>query len=87
MDPMFLTRSLTVDRLVDFSTMNAHIFWSFDPESYLITTNLDHRDRDVVVDDDTLVLLSGENQHRRSPQSQASLARPVSHGRYIFEVV
>src|SRR3954447_1029801 len=58
---------LILNRLVDLATVDGHILWGFDAQSHLVTADLDHSDRDVIVDDDALVLLAGENQHRRSP--------------------
>src|SRR5438270_859698 len=65
-------RVRAVDRLVHLAAVHGHLLRRFDPQPDLVPADLDHRDRDVVVDDDALVLLAGENQHRRSPLSSCS---------------
>src|SRR5262249_55289121 len=51
-------------------------------EAHLVAADFDHGHRDVIIDDDALVLLAGQNQHRRSS------LRPISGGGgpYISEV-
>jgi hypothetical protein len=51
------------DGLKDLSSMNRHLFWSFDTEPHLVTTNLYHNDGDVIVYDDALVFFSRKNKH------------------------
>src|SRR5262249_16681113 len=41
-----------------------------DAEAHLVAADLDHRDHDVVVDDDALVFFPGQYQHRRLSFSQ-----------------
>ena len=57
---------LILDGLVDLTTMDGDMLGRLDPEANLVAANLDHGHRDIVVDDDALVLLAGENQHRCS---------------------
>jgi len=57
---------LILNRLVDLSAMNSNILRRLDTEADFVPTDLDHGDRDVIVDDDALVFLAGENQHCRS---------------------
>src|SRR5437879_2871406 len=57
---------LVLNGLVDLPAMHGHILGSFDAQAHLVTTDFDHGHRDIVVDDNALVLLAGENQHRRS---------------------
>ena len=57
---------LILNGLVDFTTMDGDMLGRFDSEANLVSTNLDHGHRDIVVDDDALVLFAGENQHNIS---------------------
>src|SRR5262249_45070378 len=57
---------LVLNRLIHLATMHRDVFRSLDPQAHLVATDFDDGHRDVVVDDDALVLLAGENQHRRS---------------------
>ena len=57
---------LILDGLVDFTTMDGDMLGRLDTETNLVSANLDHGHRDVVVDDDALVLFAGENQHKIS---------------------
>ena len=57
---------LVLNGLVDLTAMDGDMLGRFDAETNLVSANLDHGHRDVVVDDDALVLLAGENQHCRS---------------------
>src|SRR5262245_41162937 len=72
---------LILDGLVNLAPMDRDILGGFNPEAHLITADLDHGNRDVVVDDDALVFLPGENQHRRSSLSRARSARSIRDGR------
>ena len=57
---------LVLDGLVNFTTMDGDMLGRLDPEANLVAANLDHGHRDVVVNDDALVFLAGENQHNFS---------------------
>ena len=57
---------LILDGLVNFTTMDGDMLGRLDPETNLVSANLDHGHRDIVVNDDALVLLAGENQHNFS---------------------
>ena len=49
--------------VVDLATMHGHFFRGFDPKSHLVTANLNHYDRNVIIDDNTFVLLPREHKH------------------------
>ena len=53
----------TRNRVVDFPPMDRHLLGGLHAESHLVTTDFDHHDRDVVIDDDAFVFFSRENQH------------------------
>ena len=53
--------SASLDRVVNFTTMYRHLARCLDAQTYLVTTNLNHDDRDFIVDDDALVLFSRQN--------------------------
>ena len=57
---------LVLNGLIDFTTMDGDVFGRLDTETDLVSTDLDHGHRDIVVDDDALVLFAGENQHNIS---------------------
>ena len=57
---------LILNGLVDFTTMNGDVLGRLDTETDLVSTDLDHGHRDVVIDNDALVLFAGENQHNIS---------------------
>ena len=57
---------LILDGLVDFTTMDGDVLGRLDTETDLVSTDLDHGHRDIVIDDDALVLFAGENQHNIS---------------------
>src|SRR5512135_333258 len=57
---------LVLNGLVDLAAMHGDIFGGLDAKTDLVTTDLDDSHRDAIVDYDALVLLAGENQHRRS---------------------
>lgn len=44
--------------VVDLPPMDRHLTWRLNAKSYLVSADLHHNDFDVVVDDDTFVLLS-----------------------------
>jgi hypothetical protein len=46
--------------------MNRHLFGRVNTEPNLVATYFDYGDDNVLVDDDALVLLSGQNKHRGS---------------------
>jgi hypothetical protein len=48
-----------LDSVVNFATMDGHFFWGFDAQAYLVASNLDYNDCDVIIDDNTLVFLAG----------------------------
>ena len=57
---------LVLDGLVNFTTMDGDMLGRLDTETDLVSTDLDHGHRDVVIDNDALVLFAGENQHNYS---------------------
>ena len=60
-------------RVVYFLSVDWHILGSIKSKSDLETSNLDHRNDDVVVDDDALVLFSRQNEHSLSLAPEPSL--------------
>ena len=50
-----------VDGIENFLTVNWNILGRDNPKAYLITTDFNHRDGDVIVNDDALVFLSGQH--------------------------
>jgi len=46
------------DRIVNFTSVNGHLFWGFHTQSNFIASDFNNNDRDVIVDDDALVLLA-----------------------------
>src|SRR5438128_583323 len=50
---------LALDGLVHFLAMNGDLRRSIDPQSYLVSANIDHRDLDIIADHDRLISLSG----------------------------
>src|SRR5208337_3251561 len=71
--------SLVLNGFVDLAAMDCDILGGLDAKTNLVTPDLDHGHRDVVVDNDAFVLLAGENQHRRS--SLMLVARRAYHPR------
>jgi hypothetical protein len=57
---------LILDGLVNLTTMDGDVLRRLDTETNLVAANFDHGHRDIVVDDDALVLFAGENQHNIS---------------------
>jgi hypothetical protein len=51
---------LSVNRVVNFLPMYRNFLGSHDPEPDLIAADLDHGDRDIVVNNDTFVFFSGQ---------------------------
>jgi hypothetical protein len=51
-------RFVTADGIEDLSPMDRHFLRGLDPETNLIPSDLDDDDRNVIVDDNTLVLLA-----------------------------
>jgi hypothetical protein len=47
--------------------MNGNFLWSFDSQSNLISADVNHRDDNVVVDDDCFVYLPGQDKHGFAP--------------------
>ncbi len=45
--------------VVDFPAVDRDVLRSVESEPYVVTSDIDHRDDDVIVDDDALVLLPG----------------------------
>src|SRR6478672_7129272 len=54
---------LALNRLVDLAAMHGDVLGSLDADSHLVPADLNDGHRDIVVDDDALVFLAGENQH------------------------
>jgi hypothetical protein len=50
---------ISLNRVVDFASVYRHFARSFHAQAYLITANLYNDNPDVIVDDDTFILLSG----------------------------
>jgi hypothetical protein len=46
--------------------MDGHVFRGFDSEAHSVSTYLHDEDRHIVIDDDTFVYFSSENQHGNS---------------------
>ena len=57
----------TLDGLIHLSAMNRNFLRRLNAQADLVPTDFDHHDGYVVVDDDALVLLSGQNQHGAIP--------------------
>jgi hypothetical protein len=55
-----LCARLSVNRVVNFLPMDRNFLGSYDPEPDLIAADLDHGNRDIVVNNDTLVFFSGQ---------------------------
>jgi len=64
------------DRVEHFSAVDRNLLGRLDAETNLVAANLDHDDRDVVVDDDALVFFSRQNEHGPIPGFRTS-ARPL----------
>ena len=60
-----------VNCVVNLATVNRHVFLSLDAETHFIAPDLNHSHRDVIADDNTLVFLPGEYQHRCSSLNAA----------------
>ena len=54
---------MSVDRFVHFLPVYGDILGCDDAEPHLVTTDLDDRDDNVVVDDNTLVFFPGQDKH------------------------
>jgi hypothetical protein len=54
---------LALDCFVDFAAVDRDFPRRFDAESNLVSPYVDDRDDNIVADDDTLVALSGKDQH------------------------
>ena len=52
------------DRFLDFAAVYRNFFRSFDAQFDLVASDIHDRDHDVIADDDALVSLSRQNQHR-----------------------
>ena len=48
---------VTANRFVDFIAMNRDFLGGFHPQANFVATDFHHDDRNVIVDDNTLVLL------------------------------
>ena len=55
-----------LDRIVDLSAVNRHVLGGVDPQPHLVATYIDHRDDDIVTDDNALVFLSRQDEHDSS---------------------
>src|SRR5438552_12385443 len=55
-----------MERVVDLLAMHRHIARRHDAQAHLVVADVDHGDRDVVVDDDGFVLLARHDQHGES---------------------
>jgi hypothetical protein len=63
--PRLSSLFVAANGIVDLATMDRYFFGGFDPKSHLVTANLNHYDRNVIVNDNTLVLLPRKDQHTR----------------------
>src|SRR3972149_4180439 len=54
---------IAVDRIEHFAPMHWHFLRGLDPQADLVTSNLHNHYRNVIVDNNTLVLLTTQNQH------------------------
>jgi len=52
-----------LDRRVNLTAVNRNLAGSLNAKTDLVATDFDHRDHNVVVNDDALVLLARQNQH------------------------
>lgn len=48
---------------MNLAPVNRHFARGFDPESHLVSADLHHGNDNRLIDDDTFVLLSRQNQH------------------------
>ena len=53
----------TLYRLEDFPPMNRDFLWRFKAKSYFVSLDIHDGNDDVVVDDDALVFLAGQDKH------------------------
>ena len=53
-------------RVVHFLSVDRHLLGSIESEPYLVTSDIDHRYDDVVVDDDAFVLFARQYEHSLS---------------------
>lgn len=51
------------DRIENLLSMNRYLFGRLDTKPHLVSTDLHHHDRDVVVDNDAFVLLPRQDKH------------------------
>ena len=49
---------LSFDRVINLATVNGDFFGSLHAETYFVASNLDDHDRNVIVDDNTLVFFA-----------------------------
>lgn len=56
-------RIFTHDSVVDFLPIDRYVFWCLDAKTHFVPPNIDHRDDDVIPDDDTLVAFSRQHKH------------------------
>jgi len=55
---------LTLNRFIHLAAMHWHFLGSVDPKAHLVTADVNNRDYNIVADDDALIALSRQNQHR-----------------------
>src|SRR5436305_4204522 len=58
---------ISLDRIIDFTTMDGDLLRGFHAQSHFVASNLDDDNRDVIVDDDAFVLLPRQHQHDDNP--------------------
>ena len=66
---------------VNFSAVNRHFLRCFDPQADFVTTDLDDRNDDVLVDYDALVFLARQDQH--DTQLSPGVAGVVPRGPFL----
>jgi hypothetical protein len=71
---------VAMDRIEDLAPVDRHFFRGLDPESDLVSADLHDDDRNVIVDDNTFVLFTRENQHPKflRPPARAAASRALS---------
>src|SRR3954462_10774006 len=58
---------ISLDRIIDFTTMDGDLLGGLHAQSHFVASNLDDDNRDVIVDDDAFVLFPRQHQHDDIP--------------------
>gem|GEM_PF-4869846 len=56
-------RRCLFDGIVNFFPMDGNIFGCFNAKPHPIATHLDYKDGHIIIDDNTFIYSTGENQH------------------------